>query len=171
MESKGLDMAAYPGEGLNTGWLGEGGRLESGGDGFEQHGSCAGCKVMAHKTETGQVLFIQVGEQVVATLVVEPETDEGGARRQDQVTNGADGAVGAGCQSSQHMMFWDGERKRSLTSSIDGGGGRQWDLAKQEPRTCSGGGGRDTAITTMALAGDRALERRRCTWGIHLWCS
>ena len=93
MEGKGLDMAAYPGEGLDAGGLGEGGGLEGGGDGFKHDGSGAGCKVMAHQTEAGQVLFIQVGEQVVAALVVEPETDEGGARGQDQITDGADGGV------------------------------------------------------------------------------
>ena len=61
MESKRLDMAAYPRERLDACRLGKGRRLECNGEGFEQERGSACRKVMADKTEVGRIFVVKMG--------------------------------------------------------------------------------------------------------------
>jgi hypothetical protein len=49
---------------------------------------------MAHQTQVWQVLLFNMRKEILATIVIQPETQKGRAGRQDEV---ADGVVGTSC--------------------------------------------------------------------------
>lgn len=76
VEGQSLHVTAYPGESLYARWFGECRWLEGDGKVLEETRRSACREVMAHQTEVGQVLFIDVGNETVATIVVQPKAQE-----------------------------------------------------------------------------------------------